>query len=151
MLTVSPPQMTTTACATTVPVANSSTPGAGVVVFSLPASRLGPNQVVLVETQVEFDHGTSQFQHVVSIGRQIIRATSPTATTGTPVTEFIVGDAGPGEWAYVFSLMGVDSNIPAGDYYYNVVLSPFSTHASSGETVTVPPGYGDLSILVMNQ
>jgi hypothetical protein len=47
--------------------------------------------------------------------------------------------------------MGVDSNIPAGTYYYNVVMSAAHWLELSSESLTIPPGYGDCSILIMSQ
>lgn len=151
MASILPPIITTTATASTIPITTNADPNSYRVVFSVPATGLGPGKIVLAETQVEFVHGTTQYTYLVSVTRQIIRATSPTATTGTAVTPPIAGDVGPGEWSSVFSLMGTDSNIPAGDYYYNVVMFASSASATPGDTITIPSGYGDCSILIMSQ
>ncbi|MBY0403662.1 MAG: hypothetical protein K2X66_07160 [Cyanobacteria bacterium] len=151
MASILPPIITTTASVATFPITQTGAPLSWAVVFSVPAASLGPSNVVFVETQVEFDHGSNPFKHIVSVGRQIIRTTSATATTGTPVTQQMVADVGPGEWSSVFSMMAVDSNIPAGNYYYNVVMFAYSAHPKAGETITIPSGCGDCSILIMSQ
>lgn len=152
MTTVLPPVRTNTAQATSVPITRQPDPASYCVVFSVPAANLQAGSVVFLESQVEVTNSceTSPFNHVVTIGRGLIRAQSATETTGTPVTEWVISDIAPTQWSEVFTLLAVDSGMAAGDYCYNVVFYAYSESPLAGSTLSIPQGYGDCSILIMN-
>lgn len=151
MTTVLTPVIDDTANLTTMTVARDWNSVVYQVLFSIYVPNLTPTDVVFLETQFELSAGASgTFQSSISIGRYFTRTDSPTSTGGVNVTAPAVSTVLSQMSSQVFVLPGVDTGMPAGNYYYNVVGYAVGASPSAIPTVQVPIGYGDCSAIVFD-
>jgi hypothetical protein len=117
-----------------------------VVLYSVAVPNLTPNSVVVIKSQFQVQ---GLYKYYVGIGRSLIRATSPTDTSGVTVTETVMTNLQPEFQNEAVVINGTDSNIPAGDYYYNLVgYSLGSGELHHGLNLTVIDGAGDITAVV---
>jgi hypothetical protein len=149
MVTLLNPITTTTASVAAVPVSQSWSNVTYVVVYSVYVPSVAPNDVVMLNCQFEV---TNSHSYVAGFGRYILRTNSATeAVNGTQVTQPVTAGISPQEHHGIIQLVGIDSAVPAGGYYYNVVSYATNENAGSGDGITVEPGYGTLTALVFNR
>jgi hypothetical protein len=148
MTTLLGPFAENTILSPTVPIPTAIDPALYQVIYSVPVQNLTPQSVVLINTQCEVSgfFGT----HTPGVGRFIVRTDSPTSTSGTLVAPANVTNFVSSEEHQVITMLCVDTNMPAGNYYYNVILYAFSTYAQPGEALTVEPQSGACQVLVFN-
>jgi hypothetical protein len=115
--------------------------------YSVGPITVPPNSLVEIDFQCEL---TNNLGYNVGVGRQIIRTTSAASTTGTPINPAVMSNSTPDEHHYVLVHHGMEVVGTTGltNVYYNVPLWLVSTSATSGATMRLEPGYGELIIKV---
>jgi len=115
--------------------------------YSVGPINVPPNSLVEVFFQCEL---TNDLGYNVGVGRQIIRTTSAASTSGTPINRAVMSNSTPAEHHYVLVHFGTEVVGTTGltNVYYNVPLWLVSTSATSGATMRLEPGYGELVVKV---
>lgn len=149
MVTVLNPIEDTTTAVTVLPIAlDNGEPIAYTAIYSIYVPGLQPSDVVLVNSQIEL---VGSYPYYVGLGRYILRASGPTNTTsGTYVSKPVMTNLMPGQSMATVTMMGMDSGMPAGDYYYNVVMYCVgSSLLGTGQTIEVSSNTGNAEVLVL--
>jgi hypothetical protein len=115
--------------------------------YSVGPINVPPNSLVEINFQCEL---TNNLGYNVGVGRQIIRTTSSTATSGIPINPAVMSNSTPAEHHYVLVHYGYEVVGPGGltNVYYNAPLWLVSTSAAPGATMILEPGYGALAVKV---
>lgn len=148
MVTLLNPFVSTTLLSPTIPINEDhhTYPMQYMVLYSVAVPNLNPNSVVIIKSQFQVQ---GDYQYYAGIGRLLIRANSPTDTTGVTLTETVMTNLQPGFQKEAIVYNGTDSNIPAGDYYYNLIgYSMGSSLMPHGLTLEVVAGAGDITAVV---
>jgi hypothetical protein len=116
-------------------------------IYQVGPINVPPNSLVEVFFQAEV---TNNLGYNVGVGRQIIRTTSATATSGTGVNKAVMSNSTPAEHHYVLVHFGTEEIGTAGlsNVYYSVPVWCVSTSAQPGHTLRLEPGYGELIVKV---
>lgn len=122
------------------------------VVYSIYVPNLQPEDIVLVKAQFEL-MGT--YPVAIPTGRYIYRTLTPTdagpalANPCKSITEPVMTDYMQGSASQVETLIGVDTGMPAGNYYYNVVV--YCASGSYCGNMQVAQRNGDCTAMVFDR
>lgn len=148
MVTLLNPLVDTTENAVNVPIATSSATVIRTVIFSIEAQNLTPQIITYIPTQFQL---TGYFDYTPGVGYYILRTNSPTeGYNGTFVTKPVLTNFLSAANHEVVSMLGVDTGMPAGNYYYNVVCYGLSNHAQPGDQFVVDANSGQATVLVFD-
>lgn len=116
-------------------------------IYSVGPINVPPNSLVEINFQCEL---TNDLGYNVGVGRQIIRTTSATATSGTGINPAVMSNSTPAEHHYVLVHNGTEVVGSTGltNVYYNVPLWLVSTSATPGATMRLETGYGEMVVKV---
>jgi len=118
------------------------------VLYSLFIPNITPEMTLLIKTQFQVSGGP--YKHYVGVGRHILRTDSPTETKqGFEVTEPCMSNLIKGNRNEVVIILGIDYNVPKGNYYYNVVVYAMAKNWP-GETLLLPKKRGDCTAIVFD-
>lgn len=148
MLTLLGPITDGTENVTSLPVSTTYQNAQPQVIYSVYVQNLTPNDVVLLNTQFEI---TSNYSYTPGLSRYIVRTNSATSTQGEFVTKPVNNGLIRQEHHEVVLLVGVDSNMPAGNYYYNVVAQAVNGNAGPTDALVVEQNYGQCQALVFQR
>lgn len=118
------------------------------VIYSVYAPNLKPTDVILFKAQFEV---TTFLMYELGLGRYLVRTDSPTSTSGVYVKRAVSSTVTQAEHHIVAQMIGVDTGMPAGNYYYNLVAYADSSAANPGDSIVVEQHYGDVTLLVFDQ
>ena len=121
--------------------------GAPHVLYSYGPVDVPAGSIVDARFQTEI---SNELGFEVAIGRQIIRATTPTSVTGVPVNEATMAGLSPSAWSAVLIHRGIEAAArPLLGVYYNVIV--WASSGYGGGSLVVHPGYGELNLVFSPQ
>jgi hypothetical protein len=151
MVTLNSPIVSTTLLSPTIPItADNNHPALQyVVLYSVYVPNLTANSVVILKAQFQVQ---GLFEYYVGIGRHVYRTISPTGTNGQHCNADVMSNLQPGFSNEAVVTNAVDFNVPAGDYYYNVIAYAYgSSLLPPNQVLTVAPGSGDITAVVLQK
>lgn len=148
MVTMVGPYVDNTELQTSLLITPEPNPAYYEVIYSVYVPNLQPTDVVLIRAQFEVTNNTGQS---VSLGRYLIRTNSATSVNGTDYVCRAMSTTFPSDRHHEAPLMvGVDTGMPVGNYYYNVVAYASSSGSNHGQSLVVEQGYGSCNALVFD-